>query len=558
MSIVKSVSSSSWLATLLFTGLLLPACGDDSGTNTTPDAMPAPDGTPAIDGAMPVDVVAQAADAIGGADALAALARLEITSQGERFEYGEGYSPDDAPATISTFDLTLRMDIEGDRLRLDWERDVELGGNDFATNYAEVIAGEVGMATGCDSVFGFCTQELLSQRVSAVRKHVRLTNPHLLLRKALMSPDTVSAGEPRMIDDVAHPTLVIDDGWHPVELAVNAEGEIVLAATREVDPSLGDLDIEVAYSDWASASGGSLRFPETVSITMNGITLHSETGRSATVGPTFAADLFDEAEQAQQPVVPADYEWGDYHAQWLNRWLAVGVPLDYTAEFVQEIEVVADSGVYLLAGASHNTLAVELEEGIVLVDAPQHERRSNGVLAKVAELWPDKQVTHLILTHFHDDHTGGMRTILATGATLVASEHAEAFYTSIIEAPHTLVPDALAEAGITPTIETVTADAAPYTLGTAALGVEVWPVETGHSVDSVMIYVPHVKTVFATDLYSPNPDALTVPLAGGFATFAGELNAAIQAAGFEVDLVAGGHGTTVTYQQMLDHLALSL
>ncbi len=39
------------------------------------------------------------------------------------------------------------------------------------------------------------------------------------------------------------------------------------------------------------------------------------------------------------------------------------------------------------------------------------------MLNKLDELWPGVPVSHLILTHHHFDHMGGIRTYAALGAT---------------------------------------------------------------------------------------------------------------------------------------------
>ncbi len=56
-----------------------------------------------------------------------------------------------------------------------------------------------------------------------------------------------------------------------------------------------------------------------------------------------------------------------------------------------------------------------------VVGPPLNEAHSKAVLAKVEERWPGVPVTHLILTHHHDHHMGGIRTYAAAGATIVTS-----------------------------------------------------------------------------------------------------------------------------------------
>jgi glyoxylase-like metal-dependent hydrolase (beta-lactamase superfamily II) len=537
--------------TMLAAAALAGGCGDDDPDpmQEAPDAAPEPQ----PDAAPEPSLLDRAVTSVGGVDALLAAQRVSITGKGERFEYAEGYEPEDDPHRINTFTLDLHVDLASGRARADWTTDVDFLGATFMLEYSELVAADAGAFAGCDSIFGFCSQAMLPQRTAAAARAQRLRNPHLSLRHALENAGAWQEGPDRVIDGVTYHTLVIEDEWQPIALYLDlATDEIALAGTADVDHSLGDVELLVRFGDWFEADG--LRFPGSLSMTMDGVVLHTESERSAEVDAEFAADLFAPLDAATPITEQADYDFGLQHSQWHERWAAAGIALDASFDFVTATEIVAGSDVYLLGGALHNTLAVELDAGIVLVDAPYHDRRSQAILAKVEELWPGKPVTHLVLTHFHDDHTAGTRGIAAAGADIVVSEHGVAYFTKVIEAEHALAPDALAKSDATPAITPVTGTQ-PLILGTGERTVEVWPITTTHARDLVAVYVPHAKTLFETDLYSPNPEGLTQPLLGAFATWSAELSAAITATGLDVELIAGGHGSFVTLQQFLDHLA---
>ena len=71
-----------------------------------------------------------------------------------------------------------------------------------------------------------------------------------------------------------------------------------------------------------------------------------------------------------------------------------------------------------------------------------------------------KPIRYLINTHHHFDHSGGLRTYVEAGATIVTHEVNKAFYERVLSptAPRTLSPDRLALAKKAPElkIETVT------------------------------------------------------------------------------------------------------
>jgi glyoxylase-like metal-dependent hydrolase (beta-lactamase superfamily II) len=534
---------------LLMASSLAAGCGDDQPPAEQPDAAP----DPRPDAAPGPSLLDQAAGALGGADALRAAEHIRITGAGTRFEYAEGYAPGEEPHPIYTFTLALDIDVATGRARVDRAGNIDFLGAEFPLAFSELVASDAGAFAGCDSIFGLCNTDMLPQRVAAVSRSLRLRNPHLVLRHALEAPEAWQEGPDRTIDGTTYHTLIIEDEWRPVTLYLDpVTKDVAMASTDDVDHALGDVELLVRFDDWADA--GDLRFPRSLRMTMDGVVLLTESERSVEVDGAVAPDLYAPLEGAAPITEEDDYAWGLQHSQWHERWAAVGIALDGNFDFVNAVEIVAGSGVYLLGGALHNTLAVELEAGVVLVDAPYHERRSQAVLAKVSELWPGKPVTHLVLTHFHDDHTAGARAIAAAGADLVVSEHGVAYFTGVIESEHALVPDALAKSDVTPTITPV-AGTQPLVLGAGERTVEVWPLATTHARDMVMVHVPHAKVLFETDLYSPNPQGLEQPLIGDFVVWSTELSQAITAAGLDVDIIAGGHGSFVTRQQFLDHLA---
>jgi glyoxylase-like metal-dependent hydrolase (beta-lactamase superfamily II) len=77
--------------------------------------------------------------------------------------------------------------------------------------------------------------------------------------------------------------------------------------------------------------------------------------------------------------------------------------------------------VYFAAGGSHHSLFVVFQDHVVVVEAPLSEERSLAVLAKIAETAPGKPVRYLALTHYHSDHTGGLRAYIAKGVTIVTT-----------------------------------------------------------------------------------------------------------------------------------------
>lgn len=82
-----------------------------------------------------------------------------------------------------------------------------------------------------------------------------------------------------------------------------------------------------------------------------------------------------------------------------------------------------------VADPNYLQLLVEFDDGLVITDAAPH--RSKIVLQWIEENLPGKKVTHVVPSHHHRDHTGGIGDYLAAGAKLVIPEIAKDFYSKV-------------------------------------------------------------------------------------------------------------------------------
>jgi glyoxylase-like metal-dependent hydrolase (beta-lactamase superfamily II) len=100
-------------------------------------------------------------------------------------------------------------------------------------------------------------------------------------------------------------------------------------------------------------------------------------------------------------------------------------------------------GIWLIGGSTHNSVAVEFKDFVVVIEAPLDEARSLGVINEVVRLAPDKPVRFLVNTHNHYDHIGGLRTYLHIGATVITHQRNRLFYEAELlnYVPRTLAPD---------------------------------------------------------------------------------------------------------------------
>jgi glyoxylase-like metal-dependent hydrolase (beta-lactamase superfamily II) len=136
----------------------------------------------------------------------------------------------------------------------------------------------------------------------------------------------------------------------------------------------------------------------------------------------------------------------------------------------------------------------------MLIDAPQNDARTLAVIAKARELRPDKPLTHVVNSHHHFDHSGGIRAAVAEGLSVITHEGNAAFIEDIVKRPHTRVPDALSKNPRRLTMETV-ADEKVITDGTMTL--HLYPAPGEHSETMLMAYLPRERALIVIDLYEP-------------------------------------------------------
>ena len=218
-------------------------------------------------------------------------------------------------------------------------------------------------------------------------------------------------------------------------------------------------------------------------------------------------------------------------SQWLLRRVALGNPLDDEQTRVELTEVA--KGVWHITGGTHHSMVIEMNDHLIVAEAPLYEERSQAVLAELEKKFPGKPVRSVINTHFHNDHSGGLRAYVAVGATVVTGKENEKFFQAMFSAPHTRVPDSLQRTSKPAVIETVQAE--KKVLTDDERNVEVYPVSTSHAEGMLVVYLPREKLLFVSDLFSPGAPRQ-------FSTFCQELLDTIQKNNLQVVGIVGGHG----------------
>ena len=67
----------------------------------------------------------------------------------------------------------------------------------------------------------------------------------------------------------------------------------------------------------------------------------------------------------------------------------------------------------------HNSVAIEMKDHLMLVEAPLNDGRTRAGDRAGEELAPGKPIRYVVNSHNHFDHSGGLRAAAAEGATII-------------------------------------------------------------------------------------------------------------------------------------------
>jgi glyoxylase-like metal-dependent hydrolase (beta-lactamase superfamily II) len=87
---------------------------------------------------------------------------------------------------------------------------------------------------------------------------------------------------------------------------------------------------------------------------------------------------------------------------------------------------------------------IEFADHLVMFEAYNNESDTFARLDVADALVPGKKVTHVIVSHHHFDHSGGVRAAVARGLTIVARRGNEGIFREMVARPAPNFPDALA------------------------------------------------------------------------------------------------------------------
>jgi len=498
------------------------------------------------------DPLEESGEVMGGSEELSTVKAQRFVAAGTRYDQLEAYATT-GPLNRAQLDFTsdVTMGFRDEALRSDWwGTTLEVLPGRVGT-WTEISSGKYGYVTGDDGAFPPApNRSMLSSQVTARWKQAAMQSPAALIQYALSHRKQVETLPDADWNGKKHKVISISgmSGWpQPVRLYFDPSTRLpAKAETLEDDPVYGDALYEVAYGDWRPA--GATRAPYAITETLAGSPLSESTRTEVIDDPDLDEDAFT-VPDAMKGVFDQDLaDWGKRSSQYPIRWTGFLFPFfDDASRYMMPPQVLSSAPgaqVLLYMVYAYNTMVVEMPTSIVVVEAPLYESVSSKVIADIKQRIPGKPIKYLASTHFHFDHSGGIRTYAAEGAELVVAAQQESYYRELIGAPHTLRPDALARNPRSVTIRAV-ADKTSITEGGRT--VTFYNLPQSHSDGCLVAVVEDTRMLFTSDLYSPGalgPDP-TGPEHPKHDLYARELLADLATLGIDstkVTTFVGGHG----------------
>ena len=315
------------------------------------------------------DVIEDAAEAMGGAEVIAAARTLVMEGTGTTYRLGQNPSPD---ADLPIYELhSYRKEVDLDNRR--WRTEQIRTGHFLTSNpvdrqsRVEAVDGDVAF-----NVQASGTAQRLAAQAGKDRLADLYHHPLALLKAALQG---ATVGPVRK--ETGYEVVDITPAGGPLfTLRVDAAtGLPSLVESMGYNPMLGDVIIATSFGDWEQS--GELLLPGTISQTL---------------------DRFPNGDFSVSSQVNAEIQDLSAPAEVASAPDPVPQPVEVTAEELAP-------GVWNLA-AGYNSVLVEFPSYTVVVEAARNDRTALAVIQKAREMVPDKPLQYVINTHFHSDHSG--------------------------------------------------------------------------------------------------------------------------------------------------------
>lgn len=447
------------------------------------------------------NAVKQAADAAG----VDSIKSIEFSGTGRWYQFGQAPSPELPwpPFAVKSYTADINYETASARVQISRLQEIEAGRNRPVPTEQKVdqyINGNVAWNLAPPAANATTPTVAPQPAASAERAAEIRSTPQGFLRAAQKyQAKTEAKGENTEVSFTVA-------GKYRYVGTLNAEHQLTNVKTWIDNPVLGDTLVETRFSDYKAFDGA--EFPRHIVRLAGGFPVLDINVNS--VKANLPVDLPIPAEAAKKPSV------------------------------VVAANKLAD-GVYYLTGGTHHSVAIEQKDHIVLVEAPLNEERSLALIEKLKETVPNKPIKYLVNTHAHFDHSGGLRTFVDAGATIVTHDPNQSYYQTIWSNPHSINPDRLEASKKAAKFESFTGK---KVLSDGKRSIEIHSLaDNSHNDAFIAVYLPKEKILVEADAYTPL--AANAPAPSSPNPYSVNLYQNIQKLKLDVKQIAALHGPRV-------------
>jgi hypothetical protein len=411
-----------------------------------------------------MQVIRGAAEAIGGVTRIQSVKSLSVEGEGVASNLGQNRMPNDELPTWKVTEFKRTMDLENSRMRVKQVRTVQfLFAGASTQRLDQGVDGDVGYNVSEDG--------MASRTPDAAAKDRRLEMLHhpISIVRAALDPKA-KVENLRRVENYERVDVRTPNG-DVATLDIDTGTKLPLRVTSMAyNANLGDVAIETTFADYESING--------------------------VKAPTHFVTKIDKYPQfdfrASRTVI--DGNAGDVAAPAAVK-ASIAPPANVTV-MVEEV----GKGIWWLAGSgNHRSVLFEFDDHLVLFEAPLNELRTKVVIDTARALRPDKPLTHVIISHHHFDHSGGLRVAVAEGLTVITQRANVEFFKDLVARKHSIVQDALVLNPKPLKIEPVDEE---MTLKDKSMEVRLYHVqENPREGTNLFAYVPRDRMLVQADLY---------------------------------------------------------
>jgi glyoxylase-like metal-dependent hydrolase (beta-lactamase superfamily II) len=423
-------------------------------------------------------LVQRTAAALGGLARIESLRTLKVEGYGQTaYQSGDGNLSADPNAPQKWINISgyrLAIDVQNGRARLTQRNVHDLG---FAFTRNMTGEARVDRTLDGDLALNRSSDGTLTRTSEAVESALRvqvLDNPVMIVREALKPGTDVTnlrhQGELQLVD---LRTAAGDIFTLAVKTSTGLPYWLGWAAP---DDNVGELNLRTYWTGYQPVGGLQLPIGYNTPGDFRDIVQHKLYVDKNSVDEPLE-DMAAPSEVRNQ-VTPPDQRVG---------------PVD---------AVQIAKGIWFLHGTRNvdrNSVVFEFADHLVMFEAPISAARTRALIQKARSLVPDKPLTHLIMSHHHQDHTGGLRTAVAEGLTIIAQRENEQLIKEIAARPTKIFKDLQ---GSNPKPARVLPVDDHLNLKDRAMEIDLYRVvQHNHMADAVFVHVPRDKLLVQGDMF---------------------------------------------------------